>query len=140
MRARWTITYAYTHADQYAQLDSKHEWNTNSYGNRHADSNSKPKQHTASYSYSKVSPDAATAAHSSATPNGSPASAVAPTHGLAATHAGSSSYTAADSIFAAAYPRATAIELLPNNCVSQALCNAVIRCGEGDRKRHTRKN
>jgi hypothetical protein len=85
--ARWPITYAYTYANQYPYLHSGR--NTNSYchpdinSNTYAESehypyrNNNAEQHAKSYSYTKVSSDAPTAADSSATPDASTASAFA---------------------------------------------------------------
>ena len=81
--------------------------------------------------------DASAAADSSAAPDAGTASAVAPPYFGPTPYPASSPYTAANSLFASSYARAAAVELLPNNCDSQALCSAVIRCGEGDLQ-HTR--
>src|SRR5207244_220009 len=81
--------------------------------------NSKPKQHTPSYSYTKVSPDAPTAADSSAAPDASAASAVATAYSSATSHAASSPYTAADSIFSAPYPGASAVGRSLTNLLSE---------------------
>ena len=90
LRAIRTAANPYIYAQRHADCDINGNtyYDPNYHSDRntyyYADSNSKPKQHTASYSYTKVSPDAPTAADSSAGPDTGAASAVAPPYSSAA--------------------------------------------------------